>query len=120
MFKLEIEFDMSEDVLVNCRMKVCDGESKFDKGRFHKILEIINRVARSNSYNRSGKGLHDYSKCLKVKKVKEIQFFKKGQSNKQSSGIEEKQANEEHEQVLPSRTSLHRVPVCALPRVALK
>jgi len=69
-FDMKIEFDMGEDVLVNSRMKVCDGEPKFSKGRFHKILKIINWVARSNSYNSSGKGLH----AVNVKSNIIIQF----------------------------------------------
>lgn len=56
---MEIEFDMDKYVLVNSRMKVCDGESKVSKSSFHKILKIVDGVAGCNSNNRSGKGLHD-------------------------------------------------------------
>ena len=54
-FYMKIKFDMGKYVLVNSRMKVRDGESKFSKSRFHKILKIVDRVAWSNSYNSSGK-----------------------------------------------------------------
>ena len=63
---MEIEFDMGKYVLVNSRMKVCDGESKVSKSSFHKILKIVDGVAGCNSNNRSGKGLHDVS-CIKLK-----------------------------------------------------
>ena len=54
LFNMEIEFDVGENVLVNRRMKVCYSETKFSKGRFHKILKVLNWVARSNSYDSSG------------------------------------------------------------------
>jgi len=57
MFDMEVDFDMGE--YSDSRMEVGNGEPKFSKCRFHKVLKIINRVARSNSYNSSGKGIHN-------------------------------------------------------------
>lgn len=74
-FDMEIKFNIGEYVLVNSWMKVRDGESKFRKGRFHKILQIINRVARRNSNNRSGKGLHAFIVDRRVMKNKPFQFY---------------------------------------------